>query len=136
MKFIFITFALLFSCCSLSFCQTQPSKAPETDWELYSPGAFPEGWILPIDRVVAAYGQVKNLYLVGDFNVTAAGQNRCVLRNKDYPTFRFVVDFPKGILPPKEKMLITRTALQPFLVTSVKPQPNGDINVYLKEIIE
>jgi len=136
MNSVFIAFALLFFVCTSVFCQAQPSKTAETDWELYSPGAFPQGWILPIDKIVAAYGQTKCLYLVGDFKVTAAGQSRCILRNNDFPTFRFVVDFPKSVLPPKENTLITRTSQEPLLVSSIKTGTDGQTTVYLHEIIK
>ncbi len=118
------------------FCQAESTKPYETDWQLYSPGAFPQGWVLPIDRVIVAYGQVEHLYLVGEFAVTATGKSRSILRSKDYPAFRFIVEYPKDIRPSSEKTTITRTPLRPLLVTDVKPQPNGDINVYLREIIK
>jgi hypothetical protein len=37
---------------------------------------------------------------------------------------------------PNEKTKLKRTPLRPLLVTDVKPQPNGDINVYLREIVK
>ena len=136
MKIASLALAFYILLCSPIFCQAESTKMPETDWLLYSPGAFPQGWILPVDRIVDAYGKVDRLYLVGDFTVTAAGQSRCILRSQDYADFRFIVEFPKGMHPPSENEIITRTALRPLLVTSIKIGPDGQTNVYLHEIIK
>jgi len=136
MKIASIALAFYILFCGPIFCQAESPKPPETDWQLYSPGAFPQGWILPVDRIVDAYGKVDRLYLVGDFTVTAAEQSRCILRNQEYADFRFIVEFPKGMHPPSENETITRTPLRPLLVTSMKIGPDGQTNVYLHEIIK
>lgn len=136
MRLALITLFLLAIFCSPIFSQTEPTKPHDSEWQLYSPGSFPQGWILPIERVVDSYGQVEYLYLVGDFTVTASGKSRSVLRSRDYPSFRFVVDYPNEMQPPKQNSILKRTPLQPLLVTDVKSQPNGDINVFLREIIK
>jgi hypothetical protein len=136
MKIASIAFAFHIFLCGPIFSQAESTKPQETDWRLYSPGAFPQGWILPIDRVVGAYGQVDHLYLVGDFTVTAVGRSRCVLRSQDYAGYRFIVEFPQGAQPPAEKTTVTRTALRPLLVTSMKIGPDGQTSIYLRELFK
>lgn len=136
MKNVSIPLAFCILICAPLFCQAEATKTQETDWQLYSPGAFPQGWILPIDRIVDAFKKVDYLYLIGDFTVTATGQTRCILRSQDFADFRFIVEYPKGVHPPSENQTITRTALRPFLVTDIRTGADGQINVYLHEIIK
>ena len=74
-------------------------------------------------------------YLAGDFQVSASGANRAVLRGPDgQQNVRVIVEFPGDAAPPAEGETIQRDAQRPFQITNVEQGPDGQINVYVREI--
>ena len=106
-------------------------------WTVYQPGRMPRGRLLGIDAAgnlpAEDIGGVQ--YLAGDFQVSAAGQSRAVLRGSGgQQNVRVIVDFPGNTAPPAEGETVQRDAQRPFQITNVERGPDGQINVYVREI--
>ncbi len=124
--------------------QSTNSKEP---WPLYESGKIPRGRILEPEDFPALANEGLNgerLYIEGDFSVTASGDHRAVLRyqpsNTELPMaqrskIRIVVDYPPGILPPAEGISITQDRLHPLMLTDVKKEKDGTLNLYVREIV-
>ncbi len=113
---------------------TTPPAAP---WTVYEPGRMPRGRLLDIDtaRDLPAESTGEVQYLAGDFQVSASGQNRAVLRESGGPqNVRVIVDFPGNAAPPAEGETVQRDAQRPFQITNVERGPDGQVNVYVREI--
>ena len=82
------------------------------------------------------------IYLRGDFTVTAARENRAILRAKQSLTDRLlnrgnarvIVEYPLGAPTPREGENFQRTTERPFQVVDVRKGADGQINVYVKEV--
>ena len=106
-------------------------------WTVYKPGRMPRGRLLGIDAAgnLPAEDTGAVQYLAGDFQVSAAGQSRAVLRGSGgQQNIRVIVDFPGNIAPPAEGETVQRDAQRPFQITNVERGPDGQINVYAREI--
>lgn len=71
----------------------------------------------------------------GDFKVTAAGDNRAILRVGGEDTTRIIAEFPAGINPPGEGSSISRDESRPFQITDIRRGADGNVNVYVREIV-
>lgn len=122
------------------------------DWPIYASGQMPRGRLLALPDAVRLRGYPLGgdpYYLVGDFVITAAGVNRCVMRlaekggqarfsarEAEAPRpVRFILDFPTGIHPPAAGRRLTRTQAEPLQLYRVENSPDGQLNVYLREVI-
>jgi hypothetical protein len=78
------------------------------------------------------------VYLRGDFTVTAARENRAVLRSRqtDHDNTRIIVEYPKGLNVPKEGDNFQRDAQRPFQVVDVRRGADGQLNIYVREITD
>ncbi len=106
-------------------------------WNVYQPGRMPRGRLLDLDaaRNLAGASSEGVQYLAGDFQVSASGSNRAVLRGqRGQENVRVIVDFPGGSAPPAEGEALSRDAQRPFQITNVEQGPDGQINVYVREI--
>jgi hypothetical protein len=79
------------------------------------------------------------IYLRGEFTVTAARENRAVLRpktesNAPGASIRVIVEFPKDGNVPKEGDAIARLNDRPFQIEDVRKGADGQVNVYVREI--
>lgn len=114
------------------------AAAPARQWPVYDAGRMPRGRLLDIDaarNLAAGDGEEGVKYLAGDFQVSASGQNRAVLRGqRGQPNVRVIVDFPGGAAAPAEGEAVSRDAQRPFQITSVEEGPDGQINVYVREV--
>jgi hypothetical protein len=80
--------------------------------------------------------------LRGQFLVTAAGDNRAVLRPQAAPenkrsllsATRIIVEYPGGALPPAEGSSVERDETRPFEIRDIRKGADGQINVYVREI--
>jgi hypothetical protein len=118
------------------------------DWPTYGPGKAPAGRNVNLSeaRALAAHGELsERLYLDGDFVVTAAGQSRAVLRSRSAMTdssqgtggsARVIVEYPSSIAPPAEGSSFTRDEKRGFEIVDVRPGPDGQINIYVREITQ
>jgi hypothetical protein len=98
---------------------------------------MPRGRLLDIDtaRDLPAESTGDVQYLAGDFQVSASGKNRAVLRGSGgQQNVRVIVDFPGNAAPPAEGETVQRNAQRPFQITNVERGPDGQVNVYVREI--
>lgn len=129
----------------------QPAAIANTgggNWPTYAPGQMPRGRLVNVPDMPALANRGtddERLYLQGSFVVTAAGQNRAVLRPQSAVTenlgigqrtsgTRVIVEFPAGSRPPAEGATFSRDSRRPFLVTGVRKGADGQVNVYVREV--
>jgi hypothetical protein len=87
----------------------------------------------------------EKLYLQGDFRVTASGEGRAVLRDKaaggdpanpaPVDSVRIIVEYPAGAVPPNENATLSRDASKPFEIRDVRKGADGQVNIYVREIV-
>jgi hypothetical protein len=122
-----------------------PAASPATiattaarEWNVYQPGLMPRGRLVDLNAAQTMAGQSSTqgvTYLAGDFQVSASGNNRAVLRgNRGQQNVRVIVDFPTGSTPPPQGENVSRDAQRPFQITSVEQGADGQINVYVREV--
>jgi hypothetical protein len=107
------------------------------DWTVYEPGRMPRGRLVDLEAARGMAGATTEgvSYLAGDFQVSASGQGRAVLRGSGgQQNIRVVVDFPPGSSPPPQGESVSRDAQRPFQITSVERGADGQINVYVREV--
>ena len=115
-------------------------------WKTFAPGQQPAGRVLdPAGlREVANNGtRGERVYLHGQFVVNFADGNRAVLRptNGRAAAFagsrkaRVIVDYPAGAPLPEPGSTLDRDASRPYEVTEVREQSDGQLNVFVREII-
>lgn len=121
-------------------------SATSGNWRTYSPGKLPPGRTItaPDAGALAERGDLgERIYLRGQFLVTAAGENKAVLRpqvvadpGRPAPTpTRVIVEFPMGAVPPTEGSSVTRDDARAFEVRDVRRGADGQINIYVRELI-
>ena len=127
--------------------QTNTATAPATiaattatspkNWTLHPSGQMPRGKLVDMDaaRGLARQTPGERSYLRGDFKVTAAGPGRAVLRGTSGGRdARVIVDFPDGAAVPAEGESFSRDNQRPFEITSVEEGPDGQVNIYVREV--
>jgi hypothetical protein len=120
-------------------------------WKMYLPGKMPVGRLItPGDlRDLADRGLAgERVYLKGQFVVNFTEPNRAVLRPKTGITdavlklagggqnLRIIVDFPAGYTPPTRGSTVTRDEARPYEITEVRKQSDGQLNVFVREIMQ
>jgi hypothetical protein len=127
------------------------SMAGGGNWKTYPPGKMPVGRLITLgdlkdlaDRGLAG----ERVYLKGQFVVNFTEPNRAVLRPKTGLTdavlklagggqnLRVVVDFPAGYTPPARGSTVTRDEARPYEITEVRKQSDGQLNVFVREIMQ
>ena len=90
----------------------------------------------------------ERVYLRGQFVVNFTEPNRAVLRPKTRLTdavlhplgggqsVRIVVEFPAGYTPPSRGTTVTRDEARPYEITEVRKQADGQLNVFVREIMQ
>ena len=120
-------------------------------WKTYPPGKMPVGRLITLadlkdlaDRGLAG----ERVYLKGQFVVNFTEPNRAVLRPKTGLTdavlklagggqnLRIVVEFPAGYTPPSRGSTVTRDESRPYEITEVRKQSDGQLNVFVREIMQ
>lgn len=120
-------------------------------WKTFAPGKMPVGRLIQTsdlgdlaDRGLAG----ERVYLRGQFIVNFTEPNRAVLRPKTRLTdavlhplgggqsVRIVVDFPAGYTPPARGTTVTRDEARPYEITEVRKQSDGQLNVFVREIMQ
>lgn len=116
-------------------------------WKTFAPGEAPAGRVLdtPGLRAVADNGTGgERIYLKGQFVVNFADANRAVLRPTGAQSgqpgtlgrnVRVIVDYPAGASLPEPGSTLDRDITRPFEVTEVRRQSDGQLNVFVREII-
>jgi hypothetical protein len=118
-------------------------------WKTFAPGQAPIGKLLDNAglREVANTGtRGERTYLKGQFVVNFADANRAVLRPIDSQAgqgssglgrnVRIIVDYPAGAPMPDPGSTLDRDATRPYEVTEVRRQSDGQLNVFVREIIK
>ena len=89
----------------------------------------------------------ERVYLKGQFVVNFSDANRAVLRPRAKLTdtvlrfgagssTRVIVDFPAGYAPPAQGAVVSRDEARPYEITEVKRQDDGQLNVFVREIMQ
>lgn len=114
-------------------------------WQTYKPGQMPRGKLVGVNDargLASADIGAQPLYLQGDFTVTAAVGNSAVLRTTTSDpngaatsaNTRVVVQFPSGNRPPDQGSTVSRKGDRPFLITNIRQTPDGQVNIYVREV--
>jgi hypothetical protein len=78
--------------------------------------------------------------LRGQFVVNFADGNRAVLRPTNGRSLsrnaRIIVDYPAGARLPEPGSTLDRDAARPYEVTEVREQSDGQLNVFVREIMK
>jgi hypothetical protein len=128
------------------------STAGGGTWKTFPPGKMPPGRLIaPTDlSAIADKGLAgERVYLKGQFVVNFAEANRAVLRPKTRLTdtvlhplasgsqsTRIIVEFPAGYTPPAQGSTVTRDEARPYEITEVRKQADGQLNVFVREIMQ
>ena len=127
------------------------STAGGGNWKTFAPGKMPVGRLIALadlrdlaDRGLAG----ERVYLKGQFVVNFTEPNRAVLRPKTGLTdavlklagggqnLRVIVDFPAGYTPPARGTTVNRDEARPYEITEVRKQADGQLNVFVREIMQ
>jgi hypothetical protein len=114
-------------------------------WQTYRPGQMPRGHLMDVaqtselaDRGIGN----ETLYLRGDFTVTAARENRAVLRPRqsladrvlNRGNARVIVEYPRGFPTPREGESFQRGPERPFQIVDIRKGADGELNIYVREV--
>src|SRR5213595_2563320 len=126
------------------------SNAGGGSWKTFSPGRMPLGRLIGTSdlRDVAEHGLAgERVYLKGQFVVNFSDANKAVLRPRTKLTdkvlhfgggssARIIVEFPGGYTPPAQGTVVNRDELRPYEITEVRKQEDGQLNVFVREIMQ
>jgi hypothetical protein len=126
------------------------SNAGGGSWKTFSPGKMPLGRLIATGdlRDVAERGLAgERVYLKGQFVVNFSDANKAVLRPRTKLTdkvlhfgggssTRIIVEFPAGYIPPPQGTEVTRDETRPYEITEVRKQGDGQLNVFVREIMQ
>lgn len=127
------------------------STAGGGTWKTFPPGKMPVGRLIQTSDLadLAERGLAgERVYLRGQFVVNFTEPNRAVLRPKTRLTdavlhplgggqsVRIVVEFPAGYTPPARGTTVTRDEARPYEITEVRKQSDGQLNVFVREIMQ
>jgi hypothetical protein len=123
----------------LASSPTPGANSRGASWQTYRSGQFPRGRLIDPGQSSALADQgvgSEPIYLHGDFTVTAARENRAVLRPKQGSSenVRIIAEFPKGLPVPQEGDSVGRGADRPFQIVDVRRGADGQVNIYVREI--
>jgi hypothetical protein len=126
------------------------SNAGGGSWKTFSPGKMPLGRLIATNdlRDVAEHGLAgERVYLKGQFVVNFSDANKAVLRPRTKLTdkvlhfgggssTRIIVEFPAGYIPPRQGSEVSRDESRPYEITEVRRQEDGQLNVFVREIMQ
>ena len=129
---------------------TLASNAGGGSWKTFPAGKMPLGRLIGTSdlRDVAERGLAgERVYLRGQFVVNFSDANRAVLRPRTKLTdkvlhfgggssARIIVEFPAGYTPPQQGAVVSRDEMRPFEITEVRKQEDGQLNVFVREIMQ
>jgi len=119
-------------------------------WKTFPPGRMPLGRLIATgdlsdlaDRGTAG----ERVYLRGQFVVNFSDANRAVLRPRTKLTdtvlhfgagssTRIIVEFPAGYRPPPQGAVVSRDEARPYEITEVRKREDGQLNVFVREIMQ
>jgi hypothetical protein len=126
------------------------SNAGGGSWKTFPPGRMPLGRLIGTGdlRDVAERGLAgERVYLKGQFVVNFSDANKAVLRPRTKLTekmlhfgggssTRIIVEFPAGYVPPRQGAEVNRDEQRPYEITEVRKQGDGQLNVFVREIMQ
>lgn len=126
------------------------SNAGGGSWKTFPPGRMPLGRLVGTGdlRDVAEHGLAgERVYLKGQFVVNFSDANKAVLRPRTKLTekmlhfgggssTRIIVEFPAGYVPPRQGAEVNRDEQRPYEITEVRKQGDGQLNVFVREIMQ
>jgi hypothetical protein len=126
------------------------SNAGGGSWKTFPPGRMPLGRLIGTGdlRDVAEHGLAgERVYLKGQFVVNFSDANKAVLRPRTKLTdkvlhfgggssTRIIVEFPSGYNPPPQGAIVSRDEMRPYEITEVRKQEDGQLNVFVREIMQ
>jgi hypothetical protein len=126
------------------------SNAGGGSWKTFPPGRMPLGRLIGTGdlRDVAEHGLAgERVYLKGQFVVNFSDANKAVLRPRTKLTekmlhfgggssTRIIVEFPAGYVPPRQGAEVNRDEQRPYEITEVRKQGDGQLNVFVREIMQ
>jgi len=126
------------------------SNAGGGNWKTFAPGRMPLGRLIATGDLndVADHGVAgERIYLKGQFVVNFSDANKAVLRPRTTLTSkvlhlgggsstRIIVEFPRGYTPPPQGAVINRDETRPYEITEVRKQEDGQLNVFVREIMQ
>ncbi|MGI9089252.1 MAG: hypothetical protein ACR2HH_16175 [Chthoniobacterales bacterium] len=129
---------------------TIASTAGGGSWKTYPAGKMPAGRLITTSDLgdVAERGLTgERVYLRGQFVVNFAESNRAVLRPQSKlaesvlrlgapSSTRIIVEFPSGMKPPAQGAVVTRDQTRPYEITEVRKQSDGQLNIFVREIMQ
>ena len=129
---------------------TLASNAGGGSWKTFPPGKMPLGRLIATSdlRDVAEHVLAgERVYLKGQFVVNFSDANKAVLRPRTKLTekmlhfgggssTRIIVEFPAGYVPPRQGAEVSRDEQRPYEITEVRKQADGQLNVFVREIMQ
>jgi hypothetical protein len=126
------------------------SNAGGGSWKTFPRGKMPLGRLIGTGdlRDVAEHGLAgERVYLKGQFVVNFSDANKAVLRPRTKLTekmlhfgggssTRIIVEFPAGYVPPRQGAEVSRDEQRPYEITEVRKQGDGQLNVFVREIMQ
>jgi hypothetical protein len=126
------------------------SNAGGGNWRTFAPGKMPLGRLIATGDLndVADRGLTgERIYLKGQFVVNFSDANKAVLRPRTTLTSkvlhfgggsstRIIVEFPRGYTPPPQGAVVNRDEMRPYEITEVRKQEDGQLNVFVREIMQ
>lgn len=126
------------------------STAGGGNWKTFPAGKMPLGRLISTNDLkdLADRGMAgERVYLKGQFVVNFSDANRAVLRPRSKLTdtvlrfgagssTRIIVEFPTGYAPPAQGAVLSRDEARPYEITEVKKQDDGQLNVFVREIMQ
>ena len=126
------------------------SNAGGGSWKTFVPGKMPLGRLIGTGDLndVADRGLAgERIYLKGQFVVNFSEANKAVLRPRTTLTSkvlhfgggsstRIIVEFPRGYIPPPQGAVVNRDETRPYEITEVRKQEDGQLNVFVREIMQ
>jgi hypothetical protein len=126
------------------------SNAGGGSWKTFPAGKMPLGRLIGTGdlRDVAEHGLAgERVYLKGQFVVNFSDTNKAVMRPRSGLTdkvlhfgggssTRIIVEFPSGYRPPPQGSVVSRDEARPYEITEVRRQEDGQLNVFVREIMQ
>jgi len=126
------------------------STAGGGNWKTFPPGRMPLGRLIGTSDLndLADRGTAgERVYLRGQFVVNFSDANRAVLRPRSKLTdtvlhfgagssTRIIVEFPAGYRPPSQGAVVSRDEARPYEITEVRKREDGQLNVFVREIMQ
>jgi len=126
------------------------SNAGGGNWKTFAPSKMPLGRLIATGDLndVADRGLAgERIYLKGQFVVNFADANKAgaasaptltskVLHFGGGSSTRIIVEFPRGYTPPPQGAVVNRDETRPYEITEVRKQEDGQLNVFVREIMQ